>query len=510
MTTHELKTWPQYFDAIVRGIKTLEVRKFDRNFAAGDRLRLREWDPTTGHYTGNEELRDVSYLMSGGPWMKDGMCAMAIKPISAPTAALNETQKAVDARMGLSAPGPKVPLASTIKPAPLQTHVFLCPRCGYALIGDPAKGSLCPHCGKEMALGWAFTKPQSGDLTGTSEPKPPIELDVSLHRYFRRVIAHPNGALVHNGDCRFSDVCICTCGLLDALRIRSEPRALFPQFEAHEMFQSNAIEWLKSRRNAPQSGDLTGTSGPFATKLRAQLDDAQEQIGRLTRIHKALDANVAGLDRALTDAEKRAAAWESATKSVESRHAILDRKLAEARERIAVLEEHDLQWQQNALKIRRALGLSIHSNDSLVDTATNLLNDRDRLRLERTEAYTEHNRLVSEKNKVLAAMDKVTAERDKLRSILERAETCLRSQEKNGSDLASELLEELQPILYPNSPPPSTGPHRLENDDKVTWFRCVPCEYAYPVAHPHASDGNAIILQSRACPKCGRKPRSVS
>lgn len=43
---HELKTWPQYFERIISGEKTFEVRKDDRGYQAGDVLVLREFDPT--------------------------------------------------------------------------------------------------------------------------------------------------------------------------------------------------------------------------------------------------------------------------------------------------------------------------------------------------------------------------------------------------------------------------------------------------------------------------------
>lgn len=34
-----------------------------------------------------------------------------------------------------------------------------------------------------------------------------------LQRYFRKTIAHPEGSVVHHGDCDFWSIKICTCGL---------------------------------------------------------------------------------------------------------------------------------------------------------------------------------------------------------------------------------------------------------------------------------------------------------
>lgn len=45
MTTHELKTWPEPFAAMVDGRKAFEIRRDDRNFAVGDALLLREYEP---------------------------------------------------------------------------------------------------------------------------------------------------------------------------------------------------------------------------------------------------------------------------------------------------------------------------------------------------------------------------------------------------------------------------------------------------------------------------------
>ena len=60
--THELKSWPKFFEAVLTGAKKSEVRRNDRGFALGDALVLREWDPKTGDYTGRSVRRIVCHL----------------------------------------------------------------------------------------------------------------------------------------------------------------------------------------------------------------------------------------------------------------------------------------------------------------------------------------------------------------------------------------------------------------------------------------------------------------
>lgn len=91
MTTHELKTWPEYFEAIIRGDKSHEIRKDDRvaMFVGGDKLRLMEWDPTEGAgvpgelpqprgYTGREITVDVTYVSRRDAGIPDGYVVMSI------------------------------------------------------------------------------------------------------------------------------------------------------------------------------------------------------------------------------------------------------------------------------------------------------------------------------------------------------------------------------------------------------------------------------------------------
>ena len=59
---HELKIWPEHFPHVQSGYKPIELRKNDRQYMVGDVLKLMEWDPETGAYTGRmtcKEIRDV-------------------------------------------------------------------------------------------------------------------------------------------------------------------------------------------------------------------------------------------------------------------------------------------------------------------------------------------------------------------------------------------------------------------------------------------------------------------
>ena len=63
--THELKTWPTYFEEVLSGTTPFEVRFHDRKFQVGDILHLREWSPKLFGYTGRELYKTVTYLFTG-------------------------------------------------------------------------------------------------------------------------------------------------------------------------------------------------------------------------------------------------------------------------------------------------------------------------------------------------------------------------------------------------------------------------------------------------------------
>ena len=60
---HSLKIWSKYFNAVISGEKTFEVRKNDRGFLVGDLLLLREYDPTAKTFSGKTIGKKVTYIL---------------------------------------------------------------------------------------------------------------------------------------------------------------------------------------------------------------------------------------------------------------------------------------------------------------------------------------------------------------------------------------------------------------------------------------------------------------
>ena len=59
---HAKKIWPEYFQKILDGKKTYELRLADWECKEGDILVLQEWDPKTKEYTGREIEKEVTYV----------------------------------------------------------------------------------------------------------------------------------------------------------------------------------------------------------------------------------------------------------------------------------------------------------------------------------------------------------------------------------------------------------------------------------------------------------------
>lgn len=65
MNKIEKKVWPEYFQEIIEGNKTFELRLNDFEINTGDVLVLKEWSPETKEYTGREIEKEVGYV---GKW----------------------------------------------------------------------------------------------------------------------------------------------------------------------------------------------------------------------------------------------------------------------------------------------------------------------------------------------------------------------------------------------------------------------------------------------------------
>lgn len=75
---HDLKIWPEYFEAVRSGLKAFEIRKNDRDFHVGESIHLREYDPNTEEFTGRSVLRLITYIIEGPPYAAEGYAVMSI------------------------------------------------------------------------------------------------------------------------------------------------------------------------------------------------------------------------------------------------------------------------------------------------------------------------------------------------------------------------------------------------------------------------------------------------
>jgi uncharacterized protein DUF3850 len=57
------KAWPKFFQAILDGDKTFDMRLADFNCKVGDTLILKEWDPKTKSFTGRQIKKQVTYVL---------------------------------------------------------------------------------------------------------------------------------------------------------------------------------------------------------------------------------------------------------------------------------------------------------------------------------------------------------------------------------------------------------------------------------------------------------------
>jgi hypothetical protein len=60
---YEVKSWPWFFEQMINGHKKHDMRdKRDQEYAVGDRMLLREFDPRNGQYTGRASIATITYI----------------------------------------------------------------------------------------------------------------------------------------------------------------------------------------------------------------------------------------------------------------------------------------------------------------------------------------------------------------------------------------------------------------------------------------------------------------
>lgn len=77
---HALKIEPYFFNKVLSGEKTFEIRENDRNFMTGDLLALNEYDPEKQEYTGRSCLVYVDFALTDPKYVREGFVIMSIKP----------------------------------------------------------------------------------------------------------------------------------------------------------------------------------------------------------------------------------------------------------------------------------------------------------------------------------------------------------------------------------------------------------------------------------------------
>ena len=78
---HELKCWMPFFQNVMEGAKSFEIRREDdRDFQVGDTLHLKEWDQKAERYTERWVSRLVTYVTRAPAWgLPEGVAVLSLR-----------------------------------------------------------------------------------------------------------------------------------------------------------------------------------------------------------------------------------------------------------------------------------------------------------------------------------------------------------------------------------------------------------------------------------------------
>ena len=74
---HKVKSWSMFFNDILTGERTADIRLNDRRYNVGDYLVLHEFDPVEYKYTGRIQEVQITYLQGN----KSNPCAISYKAL---------------------------------------------------------------------------------------------------------------------------------------------------------------------------------------------------------------------------------------------------------------------------------------------------------------------------------------------------------------------------------------------------------------------------------------------
>ena len=74
---HDVKLLSEYFVLVAAGIKTCEVRLNDRDYRAGDKLRLHEFDGLL--LTGQVIRATITHVLTNEEYVKEGYCVLSFQ-----------------------------------------------------------------------------------------------------------------------------------------------------------------------------------------------------------------------------------------------------------------------------------------------------------------------------------------------------------------------------------------------------------------------------------------------
>lgn len=78
---HKLKTLKPFFNDVLSGIKSFEVRRYDKDFKIGDILFLSELE-NKNLYSGRSVAVRITYIMTDSEYVKKDLCILGIEKIN--------------------------------------------------------------------------------------------------------------------------------------------------------------------------------------------------------------------------------------------------------------------------------------------------------------------------------------------------------------------------------------------------------------------------------------------